>query len=73
VDCSEEAVAGLAQLNELLEAEMNFITSGIYTLPYREIREYPYRKIREYPYRKIRECPYRKIIEYQYRQRVSVP
>jgi hypothetical protein len=28
VDCSEEAVAGLAQLNELLEAEMNFITSG---------------------------------------------
>jgi hypothetical protein len=30
VDCSEEAVAGLAQLNELLEAEMNFITSGIY-------------------------------------------
>jgi hypothetical protein len=32
VDCSEEAVAGLAQLNELLEAEMNFITSGIYTV-----------------------------------------
>jgi hypothetical protein len=30
VDCSEEAVAGLAQLNELLEAEMNFITSGTY-------------------------------------------
>jgi hypothetical protein len=30
VDCSEEAVAGLAQLNELLEAEMNFITSGKY-------------------------------------------
>ena len=29
VDCSEEAVAGLALLNELLEAEMNFITSGI--------------------------------------------
>jgi hypothetical protein len=41
VDCSEEAVAGLAQLNELLEAEMNFITSGTY----RRSRGYP--KIRE--------------------------
>jgi hypothetical protein len=37
VDCSEEAVAGLAQLNELLEAEMNFITSGKYC----KSREYP--------------------------------
>jgi hypothetical protein len=41
VDCSEEAVAGLAQLNELLEAEMNFITSGTYckTREYFRIRE----------------------------------
>ena len=28
MDCSDEAVANLALLNELLEAEMNFITSG---------------------------------------------
>jgi hypothetical protein len=34
VDCSDEAVANLALLNELLEAEMNFVTSGYIIIIY---------------------------------------